>query len=59
MTASTRPTVCDWCGVVAEDATALLGWTSSVEAGQRRWYCERCSREHVRAIESKLDREWW
>jgi hypothetical protein len=23
------------------------------------WVCDRCAREHVRAIESKLDQAWW
>ena len=27
--------------------------------GQPRTYCERCAREHLRSIESKLDSEWW
>jgi hypothetical protein len=23
------------------------------------WYCETCARENVRAVEAKLDQEWW
>jgi hypothetical protein len=34
-------------------------WVASVENGQRRVYCERCTRDHLRSIESKLDSEWW
>ena len=34
-------------------------WITSVENGKRRVYCERCSRDHLRSIESKLDSEWW
>jgi hypothetical protein len=32
------------------------------ETDQRRghvWVCDGCAREHLRAIEAKLDREWW
>jgi hypothetical protein len=36
-----------------------MTWMTSVENGRRRVYCDRCSREHLRAIESKLDSEWW
>ena len=49
---------CSLCGIsVARD-------TDELDAGDRsaswsRWVCDRCAREHVRAIESKLDREWW
>jgi hypothetical protein len=42
----------------AEDSVPLT-WVTSYENGNRRVYCERCSREHLRAIESKLDSEWW
>ena len=36
-----------------------LTWITSVENGKRRVYCDRCSREHLRSIEAKLDSEWW
>jgi hypothetical protein len=49
---------CDLCGKQAEEADALT-WVTSVENGRRRTYCETCSREHLRAIEGKLDSEWW
>lgn len=52
---------CAWCGATAPSSTEEppLLWTSSVERGGVRWYCERCSREHLRAIEGRLDGEWW
>jgi len=54
---------CDLCGRSPDAPTAdddvPLTWVTSVENGQRRHYCERCTREHVRSIESKLDAEWW
>ena len=50
---------CAFCGEVAEGDQAPLTWTSAVEQGQVKHFCERCSREHLRAMESKLDSEWW
>ena len=43
-----------------QPAPALpLTWTTAVENGRRRIFCPACSRKHLRAIESKLDSEWW
>jgi len=52
---------CDFCGTAAPgDGDELpLTWTTAVENGRQRVFCDRCSREHLRAIESKLDSEWW
>ncbi|HEX5769416.1 MAG TPA: hypothetical protein VFY11_00530 [Nocardioidaceae bacterium] len=50
---------CDFCGAVAPGDAPPLSWASSVENGRSRYFCERCSRENLRAIESKLDSEWW
>jgi hypothetical protein len=50
---------CDRCGAVPEGDGAPLPWVSSLERGQLRWYCERCARANLRAIEGKLDSEWW
>jgi hypothetical protein len=36
-----------------------MTWVTSMENGKRRVYCDRCSRDHLRSIESKLDSEWW
>lgn len=62
MTAHTRAT-CDLCGASApEDGPAdglPLSWTTGVENGRRRVFCTACSREHLRAVEGKLDSEWW
>jgi predicted nucleic acid-binding Zn-ribbon protein len=51
------PVVCAVCGATAESLP--LGWSTSVERGRRVVHCESCSRENVRAMESKLDPEWW
>ena len=52
---------CDFCGATAPDGPTdvPLTWTTAVENGRQRMFCDRCSREHLRAIESKLDSEWW
>jgi hypothetical protein len=52
---------CDFCGRQEDDddpATALT-WTTAVERGRTRTFCPTCSREHLRAMEGKLDSEWW
>lgn len=52
---------CDFCGRSSEgvDAVTLLSWTTAHENGRDRTFCDTCSREHLRAIEGKLDSEWW
>jgi hypothetical protein len=57
---TTATTTCDFCGTHAEEAGTLpLTWTTAVEKGRSLVYCATCSREHLRAIEGKLDSEWW
>ncbi|HET6151334.1 MAG TPA: hypothetical protein VFE15_00160 [Marmoricola sp.] len=53
------PVTCAFCGVAATEAPPPLTWTSATERGRLQWYCDQCSREHLRAIEGKLDSEWW
>ena len=50
---------CSFCGTSVEADTAPLTWTSSVERGRQQLFCDDCSRTHLRAMESKLDSEWW
>jgi hypothetical protein len=50
---------CDFCGATAPGSDPPLTWTTAVENGRRKLFCERCSREHLRAIEGKLDSEFW
>jgi len=49
---------CDFCGRQAEEADTLT-WSTAVENGRQRRYCDTCSREHLRAMEGKLDSEYW
>jgi hypothetical protein len=57
---------CALCGRAADpltDGEPPLGWTAEVDdtgrGGATRWICPGCTREHVRAMEAKLDRNWW
>ena len=50
---------CDFCGTMERGDDLPLTWTTAVENGRSRVYCAVCSREHLRAIEGKLDSEWW
>ncbi len=50
---------CDFCGTAAPGEELPLTWTTAVENGRSRVFCTACSREHLRAIEGKLDSEWW
>ncbi len=50
---------CAFCGATAPGSTPPLTWTTAVEGGKQRLFCDTCSRTHLRAMESKLDSEWW
>jgi hypothetical protein len=52
-----RPVSCALCGVVAD--VQPLTWTTSLEGGQTRYYCDRCSRDNLRAMEGRLDADWF
>lgn len=53
--------VCDRCGAAAvgDDPLTMMVWTRSVDDGVAHVYCPRCSREHLRSIEAKLDERYW
>ena len=53
------PVTCDFCGATAPTDDPPLTWTTAIENGRTRYFCDRCSRENLRAIESKLDSQWW
>jgi hypothetical protein len=59
------PVTCALCGENAPGdgggavAVPPLTWTTAVENGRTRHFCPACSRENLRAIESKLDSEFW
>ncbi|ATW50407.1 hypothetical protein ACWGJT_33485 [Streptomyces xantholiticus] len=49
--------VCAGCGKVAEEMPVT--WTFSVEKGVRHHLCDDCARANIRAIEGRLDSQWW
>ena len=52
--------MCSTCGTIAGDlALTAITWTRGTENGREVWTCDRCSREHLRSIEGKLDSAWW
>jgi hypothetical protein len=52
--------VCATCGKAATDPSlAAITWARGSENGREVWTCDRCSREHLRSIEGKLDSVWW
>jgi hypothetical protein len=50
---------CDFCGRQEADEAKTLTWSTAVEGGRAKTYCETCSRENLRAMEGKLDSEYW
>lgn len=57
-TATDRTTTpCAHCGQVADELP--LTWACSVEGGSRRYFCDRCARDNLRSIESRLDSALW
>ncbi len=50
---------CDFCGTVTPGPDLPLTWSTARERDRPRVYCERCSREHLRSMEGKLDSEHW
>jgi hypothetical protein len=55
--AAPPPVQCALCGAVAD--TMPLTWTTSVERGRTMLYCDTCGRDNLRAIEGRLDSEWF
>jgi transposase len=51
-------TSCALCGTTVTDIPVTWMFESDPRRGGV-WYCERCARENLRAIESKLDQAWW
>ena len=49
---------CSQCGRRG-DGAALLTWSSAVGPRGTTWTCEPCTRRHLRAMEAKLDEEFW
>ncbi|WP_406454560.1 hypothetical protein OG782_25100 [Streptomyces sp. NBC_00876] len=58
-TAGTQGIVCALCGTRSGSDSAPPTWIFAVENGSRRYFCDDCSRTHIRAIEGRLDSAWW
>lgn len=52
-----EPATCAVCGTAAAEPPAT--WSMEVTTRGPRWLCDRCTREHVRSIEARLDDAWW
>jgi hypothetical protein len=50
---------CDLCGGGVDDDVPPLTWSVSMERGRVRRYCEGCTRDNLRAMDGKLDAEYW
>ena len=48
---------CSMCGRTAPELPVT--WSSEVLSGRTAYLCQKCTRENLRSIEVKLDREWW
>jgi hypothetical protein len=51
--------VCAVCGTSAPDGEPPLTWSTQLGRRGVELVCDRCTRENVRAIEGKLESEWW
>ena len=50
-----RVVTCDLCGATHEGEAPPLTWSLSMERGQAKRYCDRCTRDQLRLMEGKLD----
>ena len=50
---------CDSCGRTEEGDIPPITWSLSIENGRAVRLCEECTRVHLRAMEGKLDRQFW
>jgi predicted RNA-binding Zn-ribbon protein involved in translation (DUF1610 family) len=62
----TEPTVaCQSCGRQldpagsGESSTELLSWVMDRRDGRTSWTCPACAAANLRALEAKLEPEWW
>jgi len=62
----TQPDVaCQSCGHRPDSAgggassTELLSWVMDRQDGRTSWTCPACAAANIRALEAKLEPEWW
>jgi hypothetical protein len=51
-------TSCCECGAPAPEPLPLT-WSTYVDGGRTALLCDGCTRQHVRAMEARLDKAWW
>ena len=53
--------VCARCGTVAQGGAGGLpaGWSLLTERRGLSFHCADCTRTNLRAIEGRLEEEWW
>ncbi len=57
---TSSPVACQLCGrTPGSDTDAPLSRMLDIEGERRRWTCPDCARDNVRALEAKLEPEWW
>jgi hypothetical protein len=50
--------ICSMCGTTVGEPP--MTWMRESDARRGTvWVCDRCARDNLRAIESKLDQAWW
>ena len=54
---SPGPVTCAACGV--QEPAQPLTWSTETGHGEQWLLCERCTRDNLRAIEAKLEPEYW
>ena len=54
---ASSPVTCSRCGTSAPEQP--LGWSRSVGLRGETLLCDACTRQHLRALEAKLDEEHW
>lgn len=58
----TEPSLtCQVCGRIpdATEPDPTLTWALDTDGDRRSWTCPGCVRDNVRAMEAKLEPEWW
>ena len=50
---------CSRCAEPSPTDPPPLTWGHAVEDARTLHTCPACTREHLRAMEGKLDSEWW
>ncbi|MEO9239368.1 MAG: hypothetical protein ABI418_14905 [Jatrophihabitantaceae bacterium] len=53
---------CQRCGAMVDpsvDGAAALNWVMDRRDGRTSWTCPACASGNIRAMEAKLEPEWW